>query len=79
MNTSELIKKVGFDNINIDLMIGLPNQTIQNLKESLEEIKRLEPNHISIYSLIVEEGTEIDKQLRSGKIKLPNEEIERQM
>lgn len=79
LNTYELIKKVGFDNINIDLMIGLPNQTIQNLKESLEEIKRLEPNHISIYSLIVEEGTEIDKQLRSGKIKLPNEEIERQM
>lgn len=79
LNTYELIKKVGFDNINIDLMIGLPNQTIQNLKESLEEIKRLEPNHISIYSLIVEEGTEIDKQLRSGKINLPNEEIERQM
>ena len=79
INTYELAKKVGFQNINVDLMIGLPNQTIQELKKSLEDIKILNPNHVSIYSLIVEEGTKIEKQLTSGEIELPDEEVERQM
>lgn len=75
----ELIKKVGFNNINVDLMIGLPNQSIKDLKESLEKIIKLTPNHISVYSLIIEDGTPISKLLDEGKIELPDEEIERQM
>ena len=75
----ELLKKVGFNNINVDLMIGLPNQSIKNLKESLEKIIKLDPNHISVYSLIIEDGTPISKFLDEEKIKLPDEEIERQM
>ena len=51
-----LVKKE-FDNINIDLMIGLPNQKILDIKKSLEEIIKLNPNHVSVYSLILEEGT----------------------
>lgn len=65
--TYELAKKVGFENINVDLMLGLPNQSINDLKESLEEIKKLNPNHVSVYSLIVEEGTKIDKQLKKRR------------
>lgn len=75
----ELLKRVGFNNINVDLMIGLPNQSIKDLKESLEKIIKLNPNHISVYSLIIEEGTPISKLLDEEKIKLPDEEIERQM
>ena len=75
----ELLKRVGFNNINVDLMIGLPNQSIKNLKESLEKIIKLNPNHISVYSLIIEDGTPIGKLLDEEKIKLPDEEIERQM
>lgn len=75
----ELLKRVGFNNINVDLMIGLPNQSIKNLKESLEKIIKLNPNHISVYSLIIEDGTPISKLLDEEKIKLPDEEIERQM
>lgn len=75
----ELLKRVGFNNINVDLMIGLPNQSIKNLKESLEKIIKLDPNHISVYSLIIEDGTPISKLLDEEKIKLPDEEIERQM
>lgn len=75
----ELLKRVGFNNINIDLMIGLPNQSIKDLKESLEKIIKLNPNHISVYSLIIEDGTPISKLLDEEKIKLPDEEIERQM
>ena len=67
----ELLKRVGFNNINVDLMIGLPNQSIKDLKESLEKIIKLNPNHISVYSLIIEDGTPISKLL--------DEEIERQM
>ena len=75
----QLVNKTGFDNINVDLMLALPGQTIQDLKESLDKIINLNPNHISIYSLIVEEGTKISKLLEEGKISLPEEEQERRM
>ena len=74
-----LAKEVGFKNINVDLMLGLPNQTIQDLKESLNKIIELNPNHVSVYSLIVEEETKIAKLLQEGKIELPTEEQERNM
>ena len=72
-------KEVGFDNINVDLMLGLPNQSIKDLKESLENIIKLEPNHISVYSLILEESTILYQNVENGMIKLPSEELERQM
>lgn len=75
----KLVKETGFENINIDLMIGLPNQAIQDIKKTLEEIKRLDPNHVSVYSLIVEEETKIEQLISKGKLQLPNEELERQM
>ena len=75
----ELVNKIGFNNINVDLMLALPGQTIQDLKESLDKIINLNPNHISVYSLIVEEGTKISKLLEEGKISLPEEEQERRM
>ena len=79
LNTYKQARKVGFENINVDLMIGLPTQTIQDIKESLETIVELNPEHISVYSLIVEEGTPIDNLIENGNLKLPNEEIERNM
>lgn len=75
----QLIKEVGYENINVDLMIGLPNQTIQDIKETLEEIKILKPDHVSVYSLIVEENTKIEQLIKEGKLQLPEEETERQM
>ncbi len=79
LETYQLAKQVGFENINIDLMIGLPNQTIQDIKHDLEEIQRLSPNHVSVYSLIVEENTKIEKLINDGELQLPTEETERQM
>lgn len=69
----------GFENINVDLMLGLPGQTILDLKDSLEKVTNLtpKPTHISVYSLIVEEGTEIEKKISKGEIFLPDEEEER--
>lgn len=78
-NTYNLVKKVGFENINVDLMIGLPNQTISDVKESLNEIIKLNPTHVSVYSLIVEENTKMEQLINSKELQLPDEELERQM
>ena len=78
LETFKLARKVGFDNINVDLMIGLPEQTIANVASSLNKIIDLNPEHISVYSLIVEEGTAIEKKINNGELKLPEEEKERQ-
>ena len=72
-------EETGLKNINVDLMIGLPNQNIQDIKESLEKIVNLNPSHISVYSLIIEEGTLIKKLLEEGKLELPKEDEERRM
>ena len=74
-----LARKVGFKNINVDLMFGLPNQSFDEWKESLETISILEPEHISAYSLIVEEGTAFYKLWERNKLILPSEEDERRM
>ena len=79
IKTYNLARKIGFNNINVDLMIALPNQTIQDIKENLEKITKLNPEHISVYSLILEEGTPFYNKYNENKIKLPDEELERNM
>ena len=74
-----LARQVGFKNINVDLMIGLPNQSISDIKDSLNKITNLNPEHISVYSLILEEGTKLYKKYEENKIELPDEELERNM
>ena len=72
-------RKVGFKNINVDLMLGLPGQTVKELMGSVTNIINLSPEHISLYSLILEENTPLKVMVEEGKIKLPDEEIEREM
>ena len=79
LETYKLAREIGFHNINVDLMIGLPNQRIKDIKESLEKIIALHPEHISVYSLIVEENTLISKEIEKGKLELPEEDTERNM
>lgn len=74
-----LARKIGFNNINIDLMYGLPNLTIENWKDTLEKICYLKPEHISAYSLIIEEGTAFYKLYEKDKLELPTEDDERIM
>ena len=75
----QLVKEMGFDNINVDLMIGLPNQTIQDIKQTLEQIQKLKPNHLSVYSLMVEENTQLHELIQTGQRQLPDEDLERYM
>ena len=79
LDTYKKARQVGFKNINVDLMLGLPNQRIKDLKESLESIVNLQPEHISVYSLIIEDGTPIANKIEQGELELPNEDIERNM
>ena len=77
LSTYKLARKIGFNNINLDFIIGLPNQTDKDINDLIHEIKRLSPEHISIYSLMIEENTKMYKDYISNVIKLPNEDIER--
>ncbi len=79
LETYNITRKTGFKNINVDLMIGLPNQSIQDIKITLEKIIKLNPEHISVYSLIVEEKTPIEDKISKGELELPDEETERNM
>ena len=77
--TINLAQKVGFKNINTDIIIGLPDQTIYDVENAINKVVSLGINHISIYSLIVEENTKMEQMLNSKKYSLPDEEMERYM
>ena len=79
LETYNLVKESGFENINVDLMIGLPTQTMKDVENSLNKIIKLDPKHISIYSLILEEGTKLEKLISKNELILPEEDIERKM
>lgn len=78
-NTVELAKEVGFTNINVDIMIGIPNQTIYDVEDTLDKVLALDLTHISVYSLIYEDGTLMTKMVDEGKLLEVDEEIERYM
>ena len=72
-------RKVGFDNISIDLIYGLPEQTIEQWQDTLIKATELELQHYSGYSLIVEPKTVFYNLMNKGKLPLPGEDIETQM
>lgn len=79
LDTYSMARDVGFNNINVDLMLGLPKQTIQDLKLSLNKLINLNIEHISVYSLILEENTKLYDLVEKKQVTLPDEEQERQM
>jgi oxygen-independent coproporphyrinogen-3 oxidase len=68
-------RMAGFDNLNLDLIFGLPGQTLENWQYSLEVALDLKPEHLSLYSLIVEEGTPLANQIAKGSVQLPDEDM----
>lgn len=79
--TYDLVRQMGFANINVDVMSALPGQSRESYEATLEKVLRLvpQPEHISAYSLIVEEGTPFAEMQERGLLELPNEESERWM
>ena len=79
LETYYLARDIGFKNINIDLMLGLPNQELKDIEKSLDEVINLKPEHISVYSLILEEETKLEEKVNNKELELPDETLERKM
>ena len=74
-----LVRQAGIANLNLDLMFGLPGQTRDMWRETLHTALALEPEHLSCYGLIPEEGTPLKADLDAGRLTLPHEDDERRM
>ena len=86
LDTYTLAREVGFQNINVDLMSGIPFQTLGGWEDTLKKVAELGPEHISAYSLIIEEGTPFYEKYGEGeraearrRRELPDEDTERMM
>jgi len=79
LQTYHAAETAGFSNISLDIMSALPDQTYESYHETLEKIIRLNPKHISSYSLIIEENTPFFDMYRQGLLHLPEEDLERKM
>jgi oxygen-independent coproporphyrinogen-3 oxidase len=66
----------GFDNLSLDLIYGTPGESLADWRRSLDAAIELEPDHISAYSLIVEKGTRLARQIRSGDLEAPDDDVQ---
>ncbi len=71
-------RDAGLD-VSLDLIYGTPGETIENWHTSLETVRDLEPDHVSAYALIVEQGTKLARQIRSGELPAPDDDLQADM
>lgn len=74
LETYQMARECGFQNINVDLMSALPGQTVESWKETLQTITQLNPEHISAYSLIIEEGTPFYEKYKNQECQTEEDE-----
>jgi oxygen-independent coproporphyrinogen-3 oxidase len=70
-----LAKKAGFDTVGIDLMYGIPGQTADEWKDTIDNALALSPEHLSLYSLSIDEGSRLASLVRSGRFTLPDDDV----
>ncbi len=68
-------RKAGFNNISLDLIFGIPGQSTESWRTSLVDVTDLEPDHLSLYSLTIEEGTPFAKYVQEGKMTSPDGDV----
>ena len=78
-NAIKMAKQKGFNNINIDLILGIPTQKMYHIKKGLKHLVKLGVQHISAYGLIVEENTKLYYNLKNNIYKLPSEDLQVKM
>jgi len=78
-STFHELRRAGFENINFDLIAGLPGQTLARWKRNLDEALKLRPEHLSLYLLDVHEGTPLADQIQSGMRPKPDEDLAAEM
>tara|TARA_B100002052_G_C15886393_1_gene601770 strand:+ start:4662 stop:5789 length:1128 start_codon:yes stop_codon:yes gene_type:complete len=79
INTYNNAQKAGFENINIDLIYDIPNQTIEEWKNDLKNITSISPTHISAYSLTVEKNTVLNSMVKNKTIAMPSSSLDKKM
>ncbi len=88
LKSYQIVRMAGIDNVNVDLISAIPGQTVDSWKKTLKKVLMLKPDHISAYSLIIEEDTPFYDQygpeaagrpLREGWLPLPDEDTDREM
>ena len=72
-------RDAGFENISIDLMFGIPDETLKDWEDDIETAIKLNPEHISTYNLTIEEGIQFKRELSQGRLKLPDEDRQVEM
>lgn len=70
----DMARKAGITNLNADLMFALPGQSLEDYRESIQAVCAMEPKHISAYSLIVEEGTPLCREVEAGRVQPPDDD-----
>ena len=75
INAYRLARRAGFDNINLDLIFGLPNQTVKRWRETLKGALALRPDHLSLYALTVEENTPLALSIAQGVLPEPDDDL----
>lgn len=73
------VRTAGITNLNVDIMAELPDQTLESYRDTLEKVIAVQPDHISAYSLIIEEGTPFAEWDKAHRLRLPDEDTEREM
>jgi oxygen-independent coproporphyrinogen-3 oxidase len=71
----KMARAAGFDNVNLDLIYGVPGQTPDSWRDSLEQVLDLEPEHVSLYALSVEEGTPMAGAIARGELRAPDPDL----
>lgn len=71
----KMLREMGIRNISIDLMYGLPGQTLESFEQSIDEAIRLQIQHISAYNLIVEEGTRLSQAVKEGRMQVADDDL----
>jgi oxygen-independent coproporphyrinogen-3 oxidase len=71
----EMARTAGFNNLNLDLIYGLPNQTMQTWEKSVQAALALAPEHLSLYCLTIEPGTPMQRWLNNGRISAPDPDL----
>lgn len=79
LKTVELCRKAGFENLNLDLIFALPNQSLEIWESNLKKAISLSPEHLSIYGLQLEEGTEFFERFNAGEFDETSDELDRKM
>ena len=75
VNAIDIVRAAGFDNFNIDLIYGVPGQTLASWRQSIEAVLALDPTHLSLYCLTIEPGTPMQRWLRNGTMSAPDGDL----